>query len=161
MNEIILVAHCLLNSDVRIDGKKYDFLSEFKDYNIIQMPCPAVGLYPVNRKPKTRDMYDNKEYRKVCKMYSEYLSKLLKKIIDAKGKPVAVVGIKYSPSCGVNYTTTGTSWAMRRKKRGVGIFIQELKEKLKENGIELKYVEFDFDNPEESIKKIKEKIKDA
>lgn len=161
MDKILLISHCLLNPKVRIDGKEYDFVNEFKGYNIIQMPCPEVGLYPVNRKPKTRDMYDNKEYRKICKMYSEYISKLLKKMINAGGKPIAVIGIKYSPSCGVNYTTVGSSWAMKRKRRGIGIFIQELKEKLKENDINIQYLEFDFDNPEESIKKIKERIENA
>ncbi len=166
--KVILVAHCLLNPNTQVLGsaenkgpaKEVLELAEKHDYGIIQLPCPEIGLYPADRKPKTREMYDTPEYRRICRSYAEYVVKLLNKLREIGVRPIGVIGVKYSPSCGVNFTLVGHSWATRRKNRGIGIFMQELREKLHENEYDIPFVDFDFDNPEESIKKIEKRFLD-
>ncbi len=162
MDKVILIPHCMLNPSanvifkVNIPKKLIDFLVE-KDFNIIQMPCPELGFYSYGRSKKTRDMYD-KEYRRVCRAYSDYLVKLILKL---GVRSVYVLGIKYSPSCGISHVIVGSSWSMRRKSRGIGLFMQELREKMKKKDIEFKFIEYDPEKEDESFNKIKDVIENA
>ena len=165
MDKVILIPHCLLNPVVnKLDKieppmELIEFLIKEK-VAIVQMPCPELGYYSMDRSPKTRDMYDT-GYKKVCRSYAEYLVKLVSKMSKENKKLIGVIGIKNSPSCGVNHTIVGSSWSMRRKSRGIGVFMQELREKLKHSGFDVSFVDYDVENPNESFKKIRRIVENA
>ena len=147
--KVIFVAHCLLNPAVNpfyeIDTSVIDELRKL-GLAIEQMPCPEVGLYNVKRKPKTRDELDVYEYRKVVRNYANYVRKLIEKFRKAGIQVVAIVGFRYSPSCGVKRTLFGPNYLKRREARASGLFIEEIK-KL----VDVPILEYDPENPSKLI----------
>ncbi|RAK11745.1 putative secreted protein [Halanaerobium saccharolyticum] len=164
--KLVLVAHCLLNSNSKVAGlvKKQEEIQKIlsllleKKFGIIQLPCPELTLYGIKRWGHVKEQFDTPYYRRHCR---EIFQPYLDQIIDyrAVGYEIkALIGIDGSPSCGVNKTCSAC-WQgevadlkpdelMSLKIiNEAGIFIEVIKKILKAKEIEIPLIAVDEENP--------------
>ncbi len=170
--KIVLVSHCILNQNSISDGTAdYPATNESvlklliqSKVGIIQMPCPetlCLGLDRDDIHGAERDVVvENTRIRDSMNKPSsaEMLNKLVNQVVFQideyikNGFSVAgVIGINRSPSCGVNTTSKNN-----KEVDGEGVFIENLRNKLKENGIDIKMIGIKALETEEALLSIKE-----
>ncbi|MCC0727684.1 MULTISPECIES: CD3072 family TudS-related putative desulfidase [unclassified Clostridioides] len=162
--EIVVVCHCILNCNSKVED-----LSEFKGaqsitidlinngYGIIQLPCPEMILYGINRWGHVKEQFDNLFFREQCRQmlipYIRQFDEYLKNNYNIK----SIIAIDGSPSCGYNKTCSSKNWFgelsgckdLMNKINDVqmveekGIFIDELEKLLNEYNLEIPIVGFD------------------
>jgi len=131
--KVIFVSHCMLNQNARfVDVADFPamfeplmgFLRE-KQVGIIQMPCPELYCLGLGRS----DVRPGLE----CPQGMERLTRLIGDIIFTikeyrfqEFEVVGILGKEGSPACGVSET-----WLDNRHQPGQGVFIRELKKRLK------------------------------
>jgi predicted secreted protein len=140
---IVLVAHCLLNANSRVEGVAryqgvHPLVAELTErgYGIIQLPCPEVASEGPDRPRKTRAEYDTPSYRALCRGVAEDAARQAAAYDDAGYDVVALIGVDGSPSCGVRTTsaTPNGSTAVEAgetvRVSGRGVFMEELADAL-------------------------------
>lgn len=162
--EIVVVCHCILNCNSKVEG-----LSEFKGvqsiiidlinngYGIIQLPCPEMIMYGINRWGHAKEQFDNLFFREQCRQmlipYVRQFDGYLKNNYNIK----SIIAIDGSPSCGYNKTCSSKNWfgelsgcnGLKNKINdiqmvdGKGVFIEELEKLLDEYNLEIPIVGFD------------------
>ncbi|HWQ64987.1 MAG TPA: hypothetical protein VN429_11265 [Methanospirillum sp.] len=168
--KIILVAHCLLNVNAKVDGlARYqgvhdEIISSLiqKGYGIIQLPCPEMGYYGIRRWGNVFEQMDIPAYRRYCR---KILSPIVDQIQDYQKNEyeiAGVIGVDKSPSCGVhktccsdrykgeitcinNLNTITNSLCYRD---GQGIFIEEFHSLILETGISIPFYAIDEESSE-------------
>lgn len=151
--KVVLISHCILNQNAISDGTAdYPATNESvlnllikSKVGIIQMPCPetlCLGLDRGDIHGSERDVViENTRIRESMNKPDavEILNKLVNQVVFQieeyinNGFSVAgVIGINRSPSCGVNTTSKNN-----KEVNGEGVFIERLRNKLKEKGINI------------------------
>lgn len=113
--KIVVVAHCLLNTNVKVDGisveracaKKLIYYLIEKDYGIIQLPCVEMDMCGIRRWGQVKTQLNHPRYRERCE---ELLHPIVCQIEDylVNGYQIkAVIGVDGSPTCGVDRTCIG------------------------------------------------------
>ncbi|MGQ9726059.1 MAG: CD3072 family TudS-related putative desulfidase [Candidatus Bathycorpusculaceae bacterium] len=131
--KIALVSHCLLNQNSRAIGlaKRSSVINEILEFlmcneiGIIQLPCPELAYAGALRKPKTKEQYDNTEFRGYCRKMADEIANQMQEYEDCGVKLKIVLGVDGSPSCSVNET--------------LGIFMEELRFNLDKRGISVPF----------------------
>lgn len=167
MKNIVIVSHCILNNHSKI--KRYDNITreidistrkfiEFlldEEIGIVQMPCPESHCYGLNRWGHTKNQFNHPHYRSECR---ELFHPILNQLINYENtgyNVLAIIGMYGSPTCGVENTCIG-DWGgeisanpnLRRmvneikKSKESGIFIEEIKEILDDNGLNIPILEY-------------------
>lgn len=146
-----LVAHCILNQNSRVFGlaeepgvirKVIETLMR-NDVGVIQMPCPELIYAGLARTPKTREQYDNLEFRSLCRKIAEKLASQVSEYERREIKLKIVVGIDGSPSCGV---------------KNSGILVEELRAALDKIGVSAPFCDVNVNNLEEGVAEIEKLI---
>jgi predicted secreted protein len=139
MHEIHLIAHCLINPTVRLQGLKP--LSGLNvTGNIIQLPCPETVYFGLKRWEVTSEQLDMPNYRRFCRH-------ILLSTIDTiqmlfrEGYNIRLIGVAGSPSCGAKTTSIGFKGGHLCETphthiQGTGIFFDEIIKELKYRDIE-------------------------
>jgi predicted secreted protein len=150
---VVLVAHCLLNQNAKIDrcahfgGAVPDILAPLASAGIglIQLPCPEMLVLGLDRgahpmRPATIEQEDTRvatamqdaESIQACRELAiQYVDQVAQ--YQRHGFTVlGIVGVNGSPTCGVE-----TNWANDEEPFGPGVFMRELSSMLAENGISL------------------------
>lgn len=107
---IIYISHCILNQNSVIknwERSESSFKSILKvllenDVSIVQLPCPEKNFLGLNRKPKTKEEYSTKDYRKICLELSKEVIFDMEEYIKNDYKILGIIGINKSPSCDIN-----------------------------------------------------------
>ena len=104
------------------------------EINIFQMPCPetlcaAGGL---GRSPHGKGWYEKNGLRETARDIAIGQVAYMKRLRDAGMSIVGVVGVEFSPACGVNYLNKG-----RAIVRDQGIYIEELRAEMTRVSIEV------------------------
>jgi len=149
---LALVAHCILNQNSRVFGlaEEVGIIREVlevfmrNNFGVIQMPCPELAYAGLSRAPKTREQYDNLEFRSLCKKIAEELTKQVSEYARHGIMLKVVVGVDNSPSCGV---------------KNNGIFIEELRLALDKVGVATPFCEIDLKTLKESVAQIEKLVK--
>ena len=142
----VFVSHCLLAQGIMAQGvvKKYPSLVrpivQFcldNEVNIFQMPCPesqcpAGGLV---RNPHGKQWYENRGLRIIAREIAQGQVSYMAKLIEEGFEVLAVIGVDFSPACGVNYLNQGY-----RIYADQGIYVEELKKCLRARKIECAFV---------------------
>ncbi len=123
-----------------------------EEINIIQMPCPEIDYEGIKRKPASKQKYNNKEYREVCRGYAEKIISLAKKLDQNNYQVLFILGLENSPSCAVDYL-----FEQGRKLKGSGVFIEELKNEMEREKVFIPLIGINI----QGIKKTAEKIEQA
>jgi predicted secreted protein/putative sterol carrier protein len=143
---VIFVSHCWLNINTRFpqgaafEGANTPLIDTLLQagLGIIQMPCPEYEVLGLEK-------YDYGEIileplRERFREVAEIVLKQIKDYLALGFEIVGILGMNPSPSCGVDVTKgKGTMLGTDRDTSEVedsGIFIDELKKLLKENGLE-------------------------
>ncbi|MDF1532546.1 MAG: hypothetical protein P1P72_09580 [ANME-2 cluster archaeon] len=138
MQEIHVLAHCLLNPSVRLKGLKplkYPHLTD----NIIQLPCPEFIFMGPKRWEITKEQLDIPHYRRFCRQIIKPVADTIE-MLYRLGHSFTLVGVPGSPSCGAQTTSTGMEGgrvheAEHTHIQGSGIFFEEVVCELGERGI--------------------------
>lgn len=162
--KILLVCHCILNSNAKVEGLS-QYEGVFKEIidiinkegiGIIQLPCPEMIIYGIKRWGHVKEQFDTLFYRDNCREMLKSIVGQAKSYIDAGYEIVGVLGVDGSPSCGVNVTCSG-NWGgelsgnedlehtiMDLKDIGSsGIFIEELNKYFIEHEIRIPFIAID------------------
>ena len=153
MKTILFVSHCLLNPEVRADGlSKPDVsiveavgeLMSGHDVLLEQLPCPEFSFLG-KRAKMTKDEYEKiAGFREHCSRLAQGVVKTLEDFKDIDHK--IIIGIARSPSCSLSKVYRGEELVNEN-----GIFIEEIK---KRTGKNIKFLEIDYKNFVDSIKKL-------
>lgn len=176
--KVILLAHCILNKSSKVkyhgeknnlerDEKKKQLLKMLVDNNIsiVQLPCPEVTCYGVNRWGHVKNQFDTPHFRNHCKkLFSIYLEQI-EEYKNNGYEILGIIGIDGSPSCGVNRTCVG-KWggelSSNEELQSVidsismsneqGIFIEEIKKMLEKEHLNINILGLDENNIEDIYK---------
>ncbi|MBF8435609.1 hypothetical protein I0Q91_00825 [Halanaerobiaceae bacterium Z-7014] len=158
---IVLTVHCILNTESIIKGlgnnvnKSRELTKSLieNNVNIIQLPCPELNCFGLNRWGHVKEQFDNPFYREQCRnLFIPYLNRI-KEYINNNIDIIGIIGKDMSPTCGINKTCSEKNWGGNiegRKNLSViqksvevknesGIFIEEIKKLLAESDINLSF----------------------
>ncbi|MBU2700595.1 putative secreted protein [Sporomusaceae bacterium BoRhaA] len=165
--KIVLVAHCILNQNSKIDACAYypgAILEATKtllnaDVGIIQMPCPELLYLGLDREadPTANCTIESEDTRVAFRMKEEQAKTLCQSLVDCivyqveeyikhGFQIVGLIGINGSPTCGIE-----TTWADDHALDGRGVFIDTLEQSLKNKSIFIKLVGIRAKDPQHAI----------
>jgi len=126
--EILVLAHCLLNPFTRVKG--LEPLSFRPEGPTIQLPCPEALYLGLDRWAVTKDQLDIPEFRRFCRSLIVHYADLME-MLARQGARIKIMGIAGSPSCGVATTSSGYAGGRVREAEharvpGRGVFMEEL-----------------------------------
>jgi len=158
----ILVPYCALSQGIRAEGivRHYpavvtdviNYLIE-KEINIMQMPCPELFFDGIKRQPCGKPNYDNLRNRRVCREVATEVVKMILLIKKGGYEVIGILGVNYSPSCAVDFI----GYKRPDKMPGTGIYIEELKKVLKENGLNVPFIgieNYDINSTMQKLRKL-------
>ena len=140
--KLIIVSHCILNQNsvveplARAKGP-FPIAKIFLDMSVgvLQLPCPEFKFLGPKRSPMSKEEYDTKKYRELCKNLFVPILEDIKKYISAGYDIKGIIGINESPTCSI----TGNR----------GIFMEEIFKLLEKEEIFIDYLEVPTDYSEE------------
>jgi predicted secreted protein len=149
--KVILVLHCLLNQNARIDGCGYfpgamgDAAKAVVDsgVGVLQMPCPELHGLGLDRSGRMRDGKDigireallEGPGEQVCRGLVRHVMDAVREYRKHGFQIIGVVGNDGSPACGVD-----TTHYVDGERAGAGAFMKMLREELGEAGLDLPFV---------------------
>ena len=141
--KVAFLAYCLLDQNARAKAtaKHPGSVSEIvktlitNGVGMVQMPCPELLHGGFQRAPRSKDWYDNEEFRGVCRRYAKQVAERIEKYVENRYQVVGIVGVEHSPSCAVKVLPVIKN-GKRRWVRSQGIFIEELLEELGSRGLD-------------------------
>ena len=126
----VLCSPCILDPDLRAEGithpsdlelfrRARDRCTEF-GIEMLPLPCPETLYLGPGRKPGTfLERLNTPEFS----LLLEELTKKISRIIQKKGRPLCIVGVNSSPTCGVTSTYYGDCNGGSPKREGRGVFL--------------------------------------
>ncbi|MBI5577662.1 MAG: DUF523 domain-containing protein [Deltaproteobacteria bacterium] len=171
---IVLVAHCILNQNSKIDGCAY-YPGPIKGVaellmsagcGIVQLPCPELMHLGLDRRvdrqsARTIEAEDTRVARLMsenagrscCRQIAEEAAYQVQEYLKNGFEVGGMLGINGSPTCGVE-----TIWAERQEEPGRGVLIQELVEACQGRGVSLHFKGIKAAKPGEAIATTKEML---
>lgn len=162
--KIVLVSHCILNSNSKVEGlsqyggafKEVVNIINSEGIGIIQLPCPEMIIYGIKRWGHVKEQFDTLFYRDNCRKMLKPIVEQVKSYMDAGYEIMGVIGVDGSPSCGVNLTCSG-NWGGElsgnenlestimdlRDMESSGVFIEELNKYFIEYEIKVPFMAID------------------
>jgi len=96
--EIHVIAHCLLNSLTRVKGIRHPEPYNTENKKIIQLPCPEIIYFGIDRLKNTKDKMDTPDFRQFCReLFLPYADMI--EMFAKDGHTVIIAGVSNSPSC--------------------------------------------------------------
>ncbi len=149
--KVILVLHCLLNQNARIDGCAY-FPGAMREsaravvdsgVGILQMPCAELHCLGLDRSGRMRDGTDigireallEGEGLKACRDLVRQVMDDVREYQKHGFRIIGVVGNDGSPACGVD-----TTHYVDGERAGAGAFMEILREELTRRGLDIPFV---------------------
>jgi len=144
MQEIQVIAHCLINPEVQLKGLKSHSCPDITG-SIIQLPCPEVIYLGPKRWEITSEQLDIPNYRRFCRRILRPAVDTIQMLYEA-GHSIRLVGVKGSPSCGTLTTSVGMEGGRLCKAghshiQGQGVFFQEVIRELEKRNIKFNVYE--------------------
>lgn len=166
--KVILVLHCLLNQNARIDGCGYfpGAMGEAAEavvasgIGVVQMPCPELHCLGLDRSGRLRDGRDigireallEGKGAAACDRLVELVMRDVDEYLQHGFQIVGVIGNDGSPACGVN-----TAHRLEGEAPGPGAFMMKLREALTARGLDLRFValrDHEWDERTAQVKKL-------
>ena len=150
--KVVFTVHCLLNQNARAKTvakcpgavKEFlDFCIE-NDYGIIPIDCPQLMFEPLERDSETKEFYDNEKSRSISRKISIQVVDQIK-LYQGNGYQVCgVFGVEGSPTCGAIKTHIKNNDGKVISIFDSGIFFEELKTVLKQQGVLVDIYDWDI-----------------
>jgi predicted secreted protein len=146
--KLVVVAHCVLNQNARVAGlADYsavigEVVDTLRKHNVsfLQLPCPELTFAGAQRPRKTKEEYNTPSYRKRCEQIATSITQQIEELRKTGVKVLAVLGVKNSPSCGIDNAVNET-----------GILMEELTHALEERYLKIPMHAIDTSKINESI----------
>ncbi|MBV7271859.1 DUF523 domain-containing protein [Clostridiaceae bacterium UIB06] len=172
--KVVLVAHCVLNQNAKIDQcahypgaiKEVAEILINNGVGIIQMPCPEMLYLGLDREvdKSTKPTVESEDSRVFERMSEDNSQALCKKIANNivyqikeyqkhNFEVIGLIGINGSPTCGIE-----TAWAEGIETNENGVFIKLLKDELCKNNISINMIGIKAYNLELAVKSVKEML---
>ena len=135
---MIVIAHCMLNKLSRLVGFNAPVLkltsTGITGKNFIQLPCPEMIYFGLNRREVTKDQLDHPKYRQFCRKLFDPFADMIEQFADS-GMSIKIIGIPKSPSCAAEITTIGgqrgyVTEFKHEHVSGTGVFFEEIENEL-------------------------------
>lgn len=165
--KVVLVAHCLLNHNARIDecayfpGAMVETIQPFLDtgIGIVQLPCPELQCLGLDRRGRLKEGRDIGireallgDAKDACQALVQLVMREVAEYRREGFKVMGVVGNNGSPACGVEYTYyVETGFAPGR-----GAFISMLQDAMTAAGVTVPFIATQDFHWDEGIVKIRE-----
>lgn len=170
--KIIVLANCILNANAKIvplgsyPGVLKDIVMPFieQGVGILQLPCPESSYLGMNRWGMSKDQYSNPGFKRHCRQILQASMDTIEVFHLAGYEIIGIIGADGSPSCGVHKVPMGLTggevgmWCAQKRgekecrfEKGAGVFIEIIKEMLKEKNINLSFMAVDEENPSQII----------
>jgi len=148
--QVILVLHCLLNQNARIDTCAYfpGAMGEAaravveSGVGVLQMPCPELHCLGLDRSGRMREGVDIgireallEPEEECCRALVQHVMKDVREYLKHGFEIVGVVGNDGSPACGVV-----SAHFVDGERAGPGAFMLMLREELEKAGLDLPFV---------------------
>jgi predicted secreted protein len=159
--KVIFVAHCVLNQNARIVDAA-DFPAMFDpllgylqkaQVGIIQITCPETYCLGLGRFDVRVGLEHPAGMERLQRLIDDLIF-TLKEYLFQGMEVVAIIGKEGSPSCGVNQTWYNESG----HGEGQGVFIRELKKKLKDNQLDVPVIGVADHKQHEAIEWLEERL---
>lgn len=132
---VVFLSHCILNQNTvvqplaRAKGAYRQIIEAIMDADIgiHQMACPEYKYLGLSREPMSKDEYDTKEFRNLCKEISKEVLKAMQEYVNNDYEIIGIIGINESPTCSISGNR--------------GILMEELLEACKAEGIHVNTIE--------------------
>ena len=170
--KVILMLHCLLNQNARIDGCGYfpGAMGEAaravvdSGVGVIQMPCPELHGLGLARSGRMRDGKDIGIHEallegpgeQVCRGLVQHVMHAVNEYRKHDFQIIGVVGNDGSPACGVD-----TAHYVDGERAGAGAFMKMLREELEKVGLDLPFVALRDHEWDERTAKVKALLETA
>ena len=149
------------------------------EWQVLAYPCPEYALIGWPRAPASREVYEGLGMRERAKVIADFIGRVL---TEEKPERVVFVGVKGSPTCGIFHTSSSDPQSYPYPAMGEFFYLSKeerlkrSKELVKEQGFklvempgilfeilmarfpEVTYIEFNKDNIEESLERLKEHL---
>ena len=151
--KIAIIAHCLLNQNVKphqrarypgIVNPVLDAIQE-EGYALVQLPCPEIAFAGTRRWSQVIEQYDTPKYRDHCKDLAIRSIDQIDHFLRDSAFTLVLIGLEGSPSCGVQLTGSSSEWQgypgaveMNGKypvTKGTGLFMQALQREIASRGL--------------------------
>ncbi|MGB5823869.1 MAG: CD3072 family TudS-related putative desulfidase [Proteocatella sp.] len=173
--KMVLISHCLCNTNSKVCGfspqscSEHHLLAELfsKGYGIIQLPCPENRVYGNKRWGQSREQFNNPHFKREC---TNMLLPFIDEIRDylENGYDIAgVISVLGSPSCGykasysndsyggeLDFETVEAQISSGKVSHLPGIFMTEFYKLFEKYSIEIPFIDFNEEKPEESLQAI-------
>lgn len=169
--KLAIVSHCLLNPHSKVRGSKlpvHTFIPLinkilFAESGIYQLSCPEQTYLGCNRWSQSREQYDNPFYRNHCRKIA---AAMINELIEYSKNGYSILfllGIKGSPSCGIEQTYSA-QWGGKISSAvepgnfsaGSGVFMEVLREILENSNLVFPMFDVDESDIEATLIKLKE-----
>ncbi len=169
-NRVILVSHCIINSNSICIGPKtpsiwpamidevVQLLMKYR-VGIVQLPCPEQLMYGFVRKGITKTEMDTPNYRSFCRKIAEDAAELTKNYLKNGFKVVGFLGKRSSPTCGVKTVQVTGVDGRTVEVEGQGILVEELRKELEKRGVNLPFIDFERTEVEKCLKELEDILK--
>lgn len=169
--KILLVAHCILNQNSKIDacahypGAIREAVQAILDaeIGIIQLPCPELLCLGLDREADrdavrsiesedTRVAERMKEAKalRICKEIAGNIVYQIEEYQKHGFQVIGLLGVNCSPTCGVD-----TTWGEDKEYEGRGVLIEILESELQKRGISLAMAGIKAKDPEHAVAVVK------
>jgi predicted secreted protein len=138
MQEIRIIAHCLINPSVRLKGLKPPNQPDITGC-VIQLPCPEAAYFGLKRWEITKEQLDMPNYRRFCRNIFRTTSDIIR-MLNQEGHIIKLIGVPGSPSCGIRTICTGFDGGRLKEvshihTQGTGVFFDEIIRELEEKAV--------------------------
>ncbi len=159
--KVVFVAHPILNQNSVALGKERaaGAVKEVVEIlvgngvGIVQIPCPELECFGLERRPKLKEALDNKIYRALCKKHALQILSQIEAYLKKNYQVLGILGVEFSPTYGVHQIENGA-----RNVPGKGIFIEELEEEMKKKRFQVPIVGMNLNNIYTSAEKLQSLI---
>jgi predicted secreted protein len=162
--KVMFVSHLLLNQNAMAKGKEraagivkdvIELLAE-ADIGIVQVPCPELDAFGLDRTPKSKDALDTKPFRASCRKLACSVLEQVEMYLKKNYNVVGVLGVEFSPTWAVHQLENGS-----RATPGKGVFIEELEDEMRKKRFQVPIIGVNLNNIFSSSEKIQALINSA
>jgi len=155
--KVMFVSHALLNQNAMAKGKErapgvvkevVELLAE-AGVGIVQIPCPELDMFGLDRAPKTKDALDTKPFRASCRKLACSVLEQVEMYLKKNYNVVGVLGVEFSPTWAVHQVENGS-----RNSPGKGIFIEELEDEMRKKRFQVPIIGVNLNNMFSSSEKL-------